>query len=143
MYVSLQLYVHTNQSRYIMHLLNVVTYAADTINQNNASKNTYWDHRGILSDVLQDSLDHVEDGDIPVQPDVVIGDGHLLKGDLLGVLEIGVGLPDVVEPGDGQQAVIAAGHITGKPQTVVHPALCKEYVGCICLEHSSPPVRVM
>ena len=45
-----------------------------------------------------DSLDHVEYFFGAVEPDVVVGDGHGLEGDLLGVLEIGVRTPDPVQP---------------------------------------------
>ena len=49
------------------------------------------------------SLDHVEDGVVEVQPEVVVGDSHGLEGDLLGVLEERVGPPDVAQPRDGQE----------------------------------------
>ena len=48
-------------------------------------------------------LHHVEDLLGPVQPHVVVGDGHGLEGDLLRVLEVGVRPPDAVEPLNGQQ----------------------------------------
>ena len=48
-------------------------------------------------------LHHVEDLLGPVQPHVVVGDGHGLEGDLLRVLEVGIRPPDAVEPLNGQQ----------------------------------------
>ena len=59
--------------------------------------------------------------------------GHLLEGDLLGVLEVRVGLPDVVEPGDGQQTVVGA-HVTWESQSVLHPALGEKYIGGVRLK---------
>jgi hypothetical protein len=41
-------------------------------------------------------LDHVEDRFVFVEPDVVIGNCHRLKGDLLCVLEKGVRPPDLI-----------------------------------------------
>ena len=43
-------------------------------------------------------LDHVEDGVVEVQPEVVVWDGHGLEGDLLCVLEERVGPPDITQP---------------------------------------------
>ena len=79
------------------------------------------------------SLDHVEDRLVLMEPDVVVGDGHILEGDLLGVLEVRVRLPDVIKPGDGQRSVDGA-HVAREPQTVVHPALREENVGRVRLK---------
>ena len=78
-------------------------------------------------------LDHVEDGGIVVQPQVVVGYGHSLEGDLLGVLEEGVRPPDAMEPLDGEETVLAA-HVGGKNQPVVLPVLGEENVRSISLE---------
>jgi hypothetical protein len=47
-----------------------------------------------------DLLDHVEDGFVLVEPDVVVGHGHLLEGDLFGVFEERVGPPHELKPTD-------------------------------------------
>ena len=52
-------------------------------------------------------LDHVENAIIVVEPDIVVGDGHLLEGDLLGVLEVRVWVPDFLEPVDRKKPVVA------------------------------------
>jgi hypothetical protein len=44
----------------------------------------------------KDLLDHVHDLLVLVEPKVMVGDGHPLEGDLLGVLEEGVRSPDVL-----------------------------------------------
>ena len=43
-------------------------------------------------------LDHVENLLGPVEPDVVVGDGHRLESHSLRVLEVAVRPPDFVEP---------------------------------------------
>lgn len=58
----------------------------------------------------------------------MIGDGHGLEGDGLGVLEERVGPPHVLEPVDLEQAVLG-GHVLGQPQPVVLPRLREEDVG--------------
>lgn len=62
-----------------------------------------------------------------VEPEVVVGDGHLVEGDPLGVLEETVGSPDVVEPLHVQDAVLLR-HVLRQPQAVVPPALRQEDV---------------
>lgn len=47
---------------------------------------------------LQRQFHHVQDGLVLVQPHVVVGDGHRLEGDGLGVFEERVGPPHVLEP---------------------------------------------
>ena len=42
-------------------------------------------------------LDHVENPFTLVQPDIVVGYGHGLERDLFGVLEVGIGPPDVLQ----------------------------------------------
>ena len=49
----------------------------------------------------QNLLDHVEDGLVFPQPDVVVRYRHRLKCDILGVLEKRVWTPDLGEPLDG------------------------------------------
>lgn len=44
-------------------------------------------------ETLEDSLDHVEDALVFVQPNVVVRDGDVLESDFLGVLEERVGTP--------------------------------------------------
>ena len=100
-------------------------------------------------------LDHVEDLLGPVQPHVVVGDGHGLEGDLLRVLEVGVRPPDAVEPLNGQQLeviivtapthqlmsppsasahLVLPRHVGRQPQSVIIPLLPKKYVGHVCLQ---------
>ena len=55
-------------------------------------------------------LDHVEYLLRAVEPDVVVGYGHGLESDLLGVLEVRVRPPDVAEPLDGEQLVLSGKH---------------------------------
>ena len=45
---------------------------------------------------MKDLLDHVHDLLVLVEPEVVVGNGHPLEGDLLGVLEEGIRPPDVL-----------------------------------------------
>lgn len=78
------------------------------------------------------SLDHVEDGGVEVEPKVVIRDGHRLEGDRLGVLEEGVGSPDVLEPRHWQEAVLPS-HVLWESKAMVFPTLCEEDVCCVRL----------
>ena len=77
-------------------------------------------------------LDHVEDGFIFVEPDVVVGDGDVLECDLFGVLEEGVGSPHLPQPGRGQQSVVGR-QIIGKSEPIILPHLREENVGCVRL----------
>jgi hypothetical protein len=74
-----------------------------------------------------DLLDHVEDGFVLVEPDVVVGHCHLLEGDLFGIFEERVGPPHELEPTDRQQPVLGS-HVVWQPQPIVFPALSKENV---------------
>lgn len=78
------------------------------------------------------SLHHVENCGVEVEPEVVVGDCHGLEGDGLGILEEGVGSPDVLEPRDRQQAVLPR-HVLREAQTVVLPTLSEEDVRCVGL----------
>ena len=51
-------------------------------------------------------LDDVEQSAISVEPHVMIGNGHRLEGDLFGVLEVGIGAPNALQPFHVQQPVI-------------------------------------
>jgi hypothetical protein len=73
------------------------------------------------------SLDHVKNCFVPVDPDVVIGNGHVLKIDSFSIFEKRVRSPDVIEPTNRQKSVLA-GHVVRQLQSVVLPALSKKYV---------------
>lgn len=75
----------------------------------------------------QRQLHHVQDRLVLVQPHVVVGDGHRLERDRLGVLEERVRPPHVLEPLDLQQPVLG-GHVLRQPQPVVLPGLREEDV---------------
>lgn len=76
----------------------------------------------------RNSLDHVEDAFILVEPNVVVGNGDILKGDLFGVLEKGIGPPHGIEPGGGQQPVVGC-QVVREPQSIILPRLREEDVG--------------
>lgn len=61
----------------------------------------------------QCELDHVEDRLVLVQPQIVVGNGHRLKGDRFGVLEKGVWAPHILQPLHLQQAIVT-GHVLGQ-----------------------------
>ena len=65
----------------------------------------------------------------------MVWDGHLLEGDLLGVLEVRVWVPDFFEPVNGKKPVVAGLvlHFPVKPQPLVPPALGEENVGSVRL----------
>jgi hypothetical protein len=73
------------------------------------------------------SLDHVKNCFVPVDPDVVIRNGHVLKIDSFSIFEKRVRSPDVIEPTNRQKSVLA-GHVVRQLQSVVLPALSKKYV---------------
>ncbi|GBM18550.1 hypothetical protein AVEN_47942-1 [Araneus ventricosus] len=79
------------------------------------------------------SLDHVQNGLVAVEPYVVVGNGHLLEGDSLGVLEEGVGSPHLLQPAEREKAVLRR-HVLRQLQSVVLPALRHENVGHVRLE---------
>ena len=43
-------------------------------------------------------LDHIKNGFVFVEPDIMVGDGHGLECDTLGILEEGVRSPDLCQP---------------------------------------------
>jgi len=47
-------------------------------------------------------LDHVEDALVLVEPNVMIGNGNVLKSDFFSVLEKGIGSPHLLQPRGGQ-----------------------------------------
>lgn len=75
----------------------------------------------------EDSLDHVEDALVLVEPNVVIGDCDVLKGDLLGVLEEGVRPPHGMKPRRWQEPVIGR-QVVREAETIILPRLREEYV---------------
>ena len=89
---------------------------------------------GWWMDGLAYLLDHVEYLLGPVEPDIMVWYGHGLEGDLLGILEVGIGSPDSVEPFYWEKLVLS-GHVLGQPQAVVIPLLAKEYVRNIRLQN--------
>ena len=58
---------------------------------------------------------------------------HGLEGDLLGIFEVRVWSPDLVEPLDGQELVLS-GHVLGQAQAVIVPLLTKKDIRSICLK---------
>lgn len=68
-----------------------------------------------------------------VEPEVVVGHGHLMERHLLCVLEETVRTPDVMQPLDVQNAVLLR-HVLRQTQTVVPPALRQEDIGHVGLE---------
>ncbi|GIY03701.1 uncharacterized protein CDAR_526941 [Caerostris darwini] len=80
-------------------------------------------------------LDHVENGFVAVQPDVMVGYRHFLESDPLGVLEERIGSPHLLEPANGKQAVLRS-HVLWQLQPVILPALRHKDVGHICLKHT-------
>ena len=69
-----------------------------------------------------------------VQPQVVVGDAHLVERDFLGVLEEAVRPPDVVQPIDVENSIFLA-HVLRQSEPGVSPALCQEYVSDVGLRH--------
>lgn len=59
-------------------------------------------------------LDHVKNGFVLPQPNVMVRDCHGLKRDVFRVLEKGVWPPDVVQPFDGKQPVFGC-HVVWQP----------------------------
>jgi len=50
-------------------------------------------------------LDHVENPFIVKEPDVVVGNGDVLKGDFFGVFEKSIRSPHFLQPGCRQQSI--------------------------------------
>lgn len=67
-------------------------------------------------------LGHVQKCLIVVQPQVVIRDAHLVKRDLLCVLEETVWPPNAVQPVHVQDAILLA-HVLRQPQAWIPPTL--------------------
>lgn len=78
------------------------------------------------------SLSHVEQRLVVIKPEIMVRYRHLVKGDLLGVLEEAVRPPDVVQPVHVEYPVIL-GHVFRQPQPRVPPALREKYVGHVRL----------
>lgn len=72
-------------------------------------------------------LGHVEQRLVVVEPQVVVGNAHLVERDLLGVLEEAVGPPNAIQPVHVQDAVLLA-HVFGQPEPRIPPALRQKYV---------------
>ena len=89
---------------------------------------TRWENENLLH--------HVKDFFRPIEPNIVVWDGHCLEGDLLGILEVGVRPPDPVEPLDWQELIFSR-HVGGQPQPVIIPLLSKKYVRNICLKYTA------
>lgn len=76
---------------------------------------------------MGDSLDHVEDALVFVQPNVVVRDGDVLESDFFRVLEERVRAPHRVEPRRGQQTIVGS-QVVRETQPVVLPCLREENV---------------
>jgi hypothetical protein len=57
----------------------------------------------------------------------VVRNSHVLEVDSFGVFEERIGSPDLIEPTNRQQSVLA-GHVVRQLQSVVLPALSEKYV---------------
>ena len=77
-------------------------------------------------------LRHIEKRLIVVQPQVVVGDAHLVEGDFLGVLKETVRPPDVAQPIDIENSIILS-HILRQSEPGVSPALCQKDVSDVRL----------
>ena len=86
-------------------------------------------YRGTATGYL---LRHIQQGLIVVQPQVMVGDAHLVESDFLGILEEAVRPPDVVQPVDVENSVILA-HVLRQSEPSVSPALCQEDVSDVGL----------
>ena len=82
-------------------------------------------------------LDHIENGRILVQPDVMVWNGHSLKSNGLCVFEKGIWSPNFLQPGHGQQPVLSR-HVLWEAQSRVFPALGKEDIRSIRLKWKCP-----
>lgn len=68
-----------------------------------------------------------------VQPQIMVGYAHLVKGDLLSVLEEAVGPPNLIEPVHIEDPVLLV-HVLREAQPRIPPGLCQEYIGYISLK---------
>ena len=66
----------------------------------------------------------------------MVGDGDVLEGDFLCVLEERVRPPHGVEPGGGQQSVVGR-QVVREPQPVILPRLREENVGRVRLQQTT------
>ena len=82
--------------------------------------------------VSLDLLGHVDEGLVVVEPKVVVGHAHLVKGDLFGIFEKDVGAPDILQPADVEDSVLL-GHVLRQSESMVPPTLGQEDVGHISL----------
>ena len=80
-----------------------------------------------------DLLDHVKYFLCSVEPNIVVWNGHGLKSNLFGILEVGVRSPYPVEPFYGQQLIFSR-HVGRQPETMIIPLLAKKYVCHIGLQ---------
>ena len=78
-------------------------------------------------------LDHVEDALVLVEPNVMIGNGNVLKGDLFCVLEKGIWPPHLLQPRGGQETVVGR-QIIRETQSIVLPLLREENVRRVRLQ---------
>ena len=62
----------------------------------------------------------------------MVGNGHRLEGDLLGVLEERVGTPDPSQPVDREEPILPS-HVVWEHESVVLPLLREEHVRRVCL----------
>jgi len=76
---------------------------------------------------FEGQLDHVEYRLVLVQPHVVIGYGHRLKGHRFGVLEKRIWTPHILQPVHLQQSVLLR-HILRQSQAVILPSLGEEHI---------------
>jgi len=76
-----------------------------------------------------------------VQPQIVVGDAHLVEGDFLGILEETIRPPDVVQPLDVQNSVFLA-HVLRQPEPRVSPALGQEDVSDVRLGQIVQNIRL-
>lgn len=63
----------------------------------------------------------------------MVWNGHGLKSNLFGILEIGVRSPDSVEPFDWKQLVLSC-HVGWQSETMIIPFLAKENIRHISLQ---------
>jgi len=89
----------------------------------------------------QREFGHIEQRFVVVQPEIVIGNAHLMEGDLFGVLKEAIGPPNAVQPVDIQYAILLT-HVLRQPQARITPALCKEDVRHIGLKEHDKPISV-
>ena len=77
-------------------------------------------------------LGHVEQCLVPVEPQVVVGNAHLVECDLFGVFKKTVWTPNLLKPIDVQNTVIGC-HIFGQAKAMVTPTLTQKDIGHVSL----------